>query len=199
MKSIFQFIRTTLSGGILFLLPIVLILVLFNKAHLIMVKLSAPLSALLPDRILGFDGSRILALVLLLLICFIAGLLIRSPRLKKQIGKLEENLLVHIPGYIMLKSIAADTMGESDENNLKPIIVKDGDCFKIGFLIEEKNGWSTVFIADAPRHDSGEVLIFPSELVRQIPLPSNKIAQSLKNYGKGAIDWIPQSSIINKN
>jgi uncharacterized membrane protein len=199
MKSIFQFIRTTLSGGILFLLPIVLILVLFNKAHLIMVKLSAPLSALLPDRILGFDGSRILALVLLLLICFIAGLLIRSPRLKKQIGKLEENLLVYIPGYIMLKSIAADTMGESDENNLKPIIVKDGDCFKIGFLIEEKNGWSTVFIADAPRHDSGEVLIFPSELVRQIPLPSNKIAQSLKNYGKGAIDWIPQSSIINKN
>jgi uncharacterized membrane protein len=199
MKSIFQFIRTTLSGGILFLLPIVLILVLFNKAHLIMVKLSAPLSALLPDRILGFDGSRILALVLLLLICFIAGLLIRSPRLKKQIGKLEENLLVYIPGYIMLKSIAADTMGESDENNLKPIIVKDGDCFKIGFLIEEKNGWSTVFIADAPRHDSGEVLIFPSELVRQIPLPSNKIAQSLKNYGKGAIDWIPESSITNKN
>jgi uncharacterized membrane protein len=199
MKSILQFIRTTLSGGILFLLPIVLILVLFNKAHLIMVKLSAPLATLLPDHILGLDGSRILALVLLLLICFIAGLLIRSPRLKKQIGKLEENLLVYIPGYIMLKSIAADTMGESDENNLKPIIVKDGDCFKIGFLIEEKNGWSTVFIADAPRHDSGEVLIFPSELVRQIPLPSNKIAQSLKNYGKGAIDWIPESSITNKN
>lgn len=191
MKSILQFFRTTISGGILFLLPIVLLIVMFGKAHQIMVKLTGPLASQLPDRILGLDGSRILALVLLILVCFIAGLLIKSPRLKKQMEKLEENLLVYIPGYILLKSIAADTMGETDEKGLKPIMVKDGDCFKIGFLVEEKNGMCTVFIADAPRHDAGEVLIFPSEFVFPISLPTNKVTQSLKNYGKGAIDWIP--------
>lgn len=75
-------------------------------------------------------------------------------------------------------------MGETDEKGMKPIIVKDGDCWKIGFLVEEKNGLSTVFIADAPKHDSGEVLIVPSEMVKPISLPSNKLIFSLKNYGK---------------
>ncbi len=56
--------------------------------------------------------------------------------------------------------------------------------------MEEKNGLSTVFIADAPKHDSGEVLIVPSEMVKPISLPSNKLIFSLKNYGKGAIDWL---------
>jgi uncharacterized membrane protein len=199
MKSFLRFIRATLSGGILFLLPVVLIIMMLGKAHQIMVKISGPLASKLPDRFLGLDGSGILAIVLLVIVCFIAGLLIRSPRLKKQMEKLEENLLVYIPGYILLKSIAADTMGETDEKGLKPIVVKDGECWKIGFLVEEKNGMSTVFIADAPRHDAGEVLIFPSEMVKQIPLPSNKLVMSLKNYGKGAIDWIPELSISIKN
>jgi uncharacterized membrane protein len=194
MKSLFRFIRATLSGGILFLLPLVLVIMMLGKAHQIMVKISGPLASKLPDHFLGLDGSGILAVVLLVLVCFIAGLLIRSPRLKKQVEKLEENLLIYIPGYILLKSITADTIGETDEKGLKPIVVKDGDCWKIGFLVEEKNGMSTVFIADAPRHDAGEVLIFPSEMVKLISMPSNKVVQSLKNYGKGAIDWIPYSS-----
>jgi hypothetical protein len=59
----------------------------------------------------------------------------------------------------------------------------------LGKLVE-KAGLCTVFVADAPRHDAGEVLIFPSELVKQINVPNNKVIQSLKNYGKGAIDWV---------
>jgi uncharacterized membrane protein len=192
MKPVLRFLRATLSGGILFLLPLVLLIILFGKAHQIMVKLSDPLANLLPDRIFGFDGSRILALILLVLLCFIAGLLIKSKRLKNGMNKLEANLLIYLPGYILIKSIAADTVGEKEDNGLKPIMVKDGDCWKIGFLVEEKNGWSTVFIADAPRHDAGEVLIFPSEMVKHIYLPNNKVTQSLKVYGRGAIDWIPE-------
>jgi uncharacterized membrane protein len=196
MKSLLQFIRATLSGGILFLLPVVLVIMMLSKAHQMMVKLSGPLANLMPERILGLDGSRILALLLLILICFIAGLFIKSKRVKKQLTKMEDNLLVFIPGYQLLKSITADTLGESDEKGLKPVMVKDGDGWKIGFLVEEKNGLSTVFIADAPSHDAGEVIIFPTELVKSIPLPSNKVILSLKNYGKGAIDWIDE---INKS
>jgi len=100
------------------------------------------------------------------------------------------NLFVYIQGYVLLKSIAADTVGATEASALKPVIIKDGDAWKIGFLVEEKAGLCTVFVADAPRHDAGEVLIFPSELVKRINVPNNKVIQSLKNYGKGAIDWV---------
>lgn len=192
MKSITSFLRATISGGILFLLPVVLVIMMLGKAHQIMVKISGPLANLLPDRLMGLDGSMILAVILLVFLCFFAGLLIRSKRVKKQMGRLEDTLFVYIPGYLLLKSIAADTVGESEATALKPVVVKDGDAWKIGFLVEEKEGLSTVFIADAPRHDAGEVLIFPSELVKRINVPNNKVIQSLKNYGKGAIDWVNQ-------
>jgi uncharacterized membrane protein len=190
MKSIATFLRATINGGILFLLPVVLVIMMLGKAHQIMVKISGPLANLLPDRLLGLDGSMILAVILLVIICFFAGLLIRSKRVKQQMGRLEDTLFVYIPGYLLLKSIAADTVGESEATALKPVVVKDGDAWKIGFLVEERAGLSTVFIADAPRHDAGEVLIFPSALVKRINVPNNKVIQSLKNYGKGAIDWV---------
>lgn len=190
MKSFTTFLRATISGGILFLLPVVLVIMMLGKAHQIMVKISGPLANLLPDRLLGLDGSMILAVILLVFICFFAGLLIRSKKVKQQMGRLEDTLFVYIPGYLLLKSIAADTVGESEATAFKPVIIKDGDAWKIGFLVEEKAGFSTVFIADAPRHDAGEVLIFPSELVKRINVPNNKVIQSLKNYGKGAIDWV---------
>jgi uncharacterized membrane protein len=190
MKSIIVFLRATISGGILFLLPVVLIIMMLGHAHQIMVKISGPLANLLPDRLFGLDGSMILAIILLVLICFFAGLLIRSKRVQQGMGRLEDSLFVYIPGYLLLKSIAADTVGEKEASALRPVMVKDGDAWKIGFLVEEKAGLCTVFVADAPRHDAGEVLIFPSELVKQINVPNNKVIQSLKNYGKGAIDWV---------
>jgi uncharacterized membrane protein len=190
MKSLVAFLRATISGGILFLLPVVLVIMMLGHAHQIMVKISGPLATLLPDRLFGLDGSMILAVILLILICFFAGLLIKSKKVKQQMSRLEDTLFVYIPGYLLLKSIAADTVGEKEASAMKPVMVKDGDAWKIGFLVEEKAGLSTVFVADAPRHDAGEVLIFPSELVKQINVPNNKVIQSLKNYGKGAIDWV---------
>lgn len=190
MKSIITFLRATISGGILFLLPVVLIVMMLGHAHQIMVKISGPLAKLLPDRLFGFDGSMILAVILLVIICFFAGLLIRSKRVKQGMSQLEDSLFVYIPGYLLLKSIAADTVGEKEASALKPVMVKDGDAWKIGFLVEEKAGLCTVFIADAPKHDAGEVLIFPSALVKQINIPNNQVIKSLKNYGKGAIDWV---------
>jgi hypothetical protein len=38
MKSFLRFLRATLSGGVLFLLPLILLVMLFGKAHQIMVK-----------------------------------------------------------------------------------------------------------------------------------------------------------------
>lgn len=190
MKSIFQFLRTTLSGGILFLLPIVLLITILNKAHLMLVKISAPLAKMLPDFILGIDGSRLLAILLLVMGCFIGGLLIRSPRVKRGVSTLEENVLSYLPGYSLVKSIAADAIGEKIEHSMTTVLVQDGDTWNIGFLVEEGEGLCTVFFPEAPRHDSGEVKIVPAAMVRKIGVSSNKAARSLKSYGKGAIQWM---------
>jgi len=73
MKPILSFIRATLTGGILFLLPVVLLVMLFVKAHDLLLKVSAPLAEKLPEIIFGFDGSNLVAVLLLILYVLLAA------------------------------------------------------------------------------------------------------------------------------
>jgi len=191
MKHITFFVRSTLTGGILFLLPAVLLYILIGKGFSILMQLSEPISKRMPEVIFGLDGSKIVTLVVLLLACFIAGLLFRSKKVQKWIAKLEDNVLVFIPGYILIKSITADAIGEQLDEKLTPILVQDGDSWNIGFLVEEGREVSTVFLPDAPKHDAGEVKIVPTGFVHKLDIPANKFTKCINTYGKGIIHYMP--------
>ncbi|MCO5724117.1 hypothetical protein [Robiginitalea marina] len=191
MKSILFFVRSTLTGGILFLLPAVLLFILVEKGFSVLSKLSEPISKRLPEVIFGLDGSNLYTLFILLLLCFFAGLLFRSRKVQKWIAKLEENVLIYIPGYILIKSITADAIGEQLDEKLVPVLVQDGDSWNLGFLVEEGMEVSTVFLPDAPKHDAGEVKIVPSGLIRKLDMPNNKFTKCINTYGKGVIQYMP--------
>jgi uncharacterized membrane protein len=190
MNAISRFIVNTITGGILLLVPLVLLVVIFGKLNSYLLVISEPLAKKLEDGVLGFDGSKLIAIVLLILICFICGLLFRSNLVRKMVVKLEESVLCYVPGYSMIKALTSDAVGATQEHNMKSILLKDGESWMLGFLVEESEGLCTVFLPEAPSHDSGEVRIVPAEMVLKIAVPSNKFALSIKNYGKGAIQWI---------
>ena len=85
MKTILSFIKTTLTGGVLFLLPFVLIIILLKEVLGFLFIISSPISKYLPDIIFGLNGSNIIAIFLLLFICFFSGLLFRTKMVKKLI------------------------------------------------------------------------------------------------------------------
>lgn len=194
MKPVLLFIRTTLTGGILFLLPVVLLIILLQKANAILEKLSGPLAEQFPDRILGFDGSALVTILLILLICFFSGLLFRSILIKKWIGTLEDSVLSNLPGYTLIKSITADAIGENTQEMMHPVLIQDGQAWNIAFLVEENEGLCTVFLPDAPRLDAGEVKIVPAAVVKKLNLSNTKVTKSLRAYGKGAISWVRQGN-----
>jgi uncharacterized membrane protein len=189
MKSIFSFIRITIAGGVLFLLPVVLIGIILAKAYVILNTVSSPLSRRLPNDILGFDGHVLISLILLVLICFFSGLLFRTKTVKRWIKILEDKVLVFLPGYVLMKSMTSETIGKTKDATLKPALIKDGEEWGLGFLVEEGKVMSTVFRPDAPRHDAGEIKLVPKESVKKLDIPLNVFSKSIKNYGKGAQSW----------
>lgn len=189
MKSITRFIINTLTGGILFLVPLVFLIILLNTANNYILKISEPLANLLPDHFLGLDGSRLLAVVLLALFCFLGGLAIRSSFIANLISRLEVAVFCYLPGYSMIKAIASDAVGAEASHKAVAVFVKDGCNWSLGFLIEENKEFCTVFFPEAPKHDSGEVRIVPVQAVQKIEVPTHKIAQSFKNYGRGFLNW----------
>lgn len=190
MNSLLIFIRTTLTGGVIFLLPFVLLIIILTKAFMILAVLADPISQQLPRTILGMDGSKIIVIFLLIIICFFSGLLFRSTKVRNWVGSLEENVLVYLPGYALTKAITADVIGEQVDHNMTPILIEEGDNWNLGFLVEGGEQFSTVFIPDAPKYDAGEVKIIPSQFVRKLDISVNKFTQSIKNYGKGLVHTV---------
>ena len=91
-----------------------------------------------------------------------------------------------------MKSIVAGIVGEEIDNNLSTVLVhnEDEDAWSLAFLVEESDGLCTVFVPEAPRHDSGEIKIVNAATVKKVNVSSNKATLSMKSYGKGAIKWL---------
>jgi uncharacterized membrane protein len=190
MKSLFLFIRATLVGGIFMLLPIYLIFTLLYKVHLAAAKILAPLTHFLPDHILGMNADKLVAGLGLVLICFLAGMLFKVSVIKRGIHYLEDHVLSFLPGYSLLKTKTADTFGEKIEYYISTVLVRDGEIWSIGLLIEEANGLCTVFFPKAPKNDSGDVKIVPAQYVAKVDIPTKETLLHLKGFGKGTIQWI---------
>ena len=72
MKSFTQFIKTTMLGGLIFLVPLFIVTIVLAKAHGLMVKVAKPFSALIPlDSIGGVAIANILAILAILLCCLL--------------------------------------------------------------------------------------------------------------------------------
>lgn len=192
MKYFLQFLKNTFTGGILFLLPLVLVIILIKKAVDFLGKIADPFADRLPENILfGLSGRSLLGTIILVIICFLAGLVFRAAFFQRMISRLEENVLAYLPGYSLLKSVTADVLHADAKRSMKPVFVKDEEAYTIAFLVDEDDqGWSTVFIPEAPRFDSGEVRIIKTEAIIKPDIPSSDLTKSLRAYGYGSSKWL---------
>ena len=85
MKTIARFLKVTLVGGLLVVLPLWVSLLMLFKAINGALKMLLPIAKLLPQKIVH---EKIAAMLLLLLICFVVGLLTRT-QLGQRAGQLD--------------------------------------------------------------------------------------------------------------
>src|SRR6185369_4909616 len=94
MKALAEFTRTTLVGGILVLL----------KALSAVMALMAPVTARVPATA---ELRQVIAILITLAACFIAGIVVRTGPGGRGIQKLQRHVLEKIPGYKLLRNIMA--------------------------------------------------------------------------------------------
>jgi hypothetical protein len=104
MTSKFGFVRATPIGGIVFLVPLVVILASLGKAFELMTKVAGPLADWLPIfTAADIIAVNLLAAALVLLVWFIAGLLARTVFARRRVRNLESRFLDHIAAYAFVK------------------------------------------------------------------------------------------------
>lgn len=201
MKSIFPFLRTTLIGGLLFMVPIVVMVAVFGKALAITHKLMDPLAENIPvESIVGMQTPLLLAIIVIVLFCFLAGLFARTPLAQKFVDGLEEAVLSKIPGYEMLKSTGESILGVEDEEGYPVVLVRLDDAWQIGLRIEElQNGLLTVYIPGAPDPRSGSVLFVTADRVISAGASVAPTLKCLRGLGVGARELLDSVSPSDSN
>ncbi|WP_026969901.1 hypothetical protein [Algoriphagus terrigena] len=184
MKVLFSLFTQTVKGGIFFLLPLVIVIVLLKKA----VELILPLSHLIREH-LPFHlplSAMTLSVVLLTMICFGAGWVARLGVSQKLILLLEENFLVLFPGYQLMKNSLESKVGLDSEKEY-PVVLVPIDGWMIAFLVEELNEKEVmVFVPSAPSSWEGSLVIFEKSQIKASNLSPSDLMSIMKTLGVGS-------------
>lgn len=182
-----QFVKTTIIGGLVFMVPVIIVVAVVGKALKIMMQVAKPLGNLIPvDAIGGIVVANILALLAVTLCCFIAGLTAKSALAKKAYRFLDTALLA-IPGYALVKGFA-ESMNSSEEaaKSLLPVIVRYDDNAQIGFEVERTDGGNVVvYLPGAPNPWSGIVASFSEDRVKRLDMTVPQAIRHIKQLGRG--------------
>ncbi len=112
MKAISHFLRTTILGGALFLMPVIVLAYLLNKAFEFARRGLKPVAKLIPDQLVsGATMEAVMAIGLIVIVCFLAGLFARTVLAQKIMLKLESAVLSNVPAYGYLKQAGSSMMG----------------------------------------------------------------------------------------
>ncbi|MWB94303.1 DUF502 domain-containing protein [Flavobacterium sp. GA093] len=192
MNRLLQNIKTTFLGGILFLVPLVVLVIFIEKGHAIIEKISAPIVHNFPKiKILGLALQELATIVVVIFICFLVGLIAKTQQAQKIKQKLEDGLLSNIPGYSFMKNVNETMMGFESKEDLKVVLVPTDAGWQFAFLVEQINENNfAVFVPDAPNPWSGSVCFVNAKDIKEVEISQKEALACIRKLGYGAKDLL---------
>jgi uncharacterized membrane protein len=183
MKGTLEFLKTTVVGGLLILLPAYLSLLLLVRAVAGVFALIAPITNHVPG---GPIVARLLALLVVVAASFLAGLAVRT-RLGRNASTLfERRVLERIPGYTVMRNLGRRLSGDDEGAYFAVALVEIEEALVPAFLVEElPDGAFTVFVPSVPTPAAGAVYILPKERVHRVDVPLATAVRTITQWGAG--------------
>ena len=185
-----KFLKTTLVGGVMFLIPLALVLLVLKHAMGFAGKVAKPIAAQLPQaEFAGIAIASLVAALILLLIAFGAGLLARTPMGQRVTRWFEESLLGGMPQYRMVKSMAEGLAQLESGAGMHPVLVRGDEGWQLAYRLEDlPGGWVAVFVPAAPTPMSGNVLYVAAHRVQELQISMAAAMKLVKSVGLGSAE-----------
>jgi uncharacterized membrane protein len=188
MKNFCAFAGSRFIGGLLVVVPIYLSVLLLLKAMQSVVGFVRPFTMLLPA---WFPAERALSLLLVLIVCFLIGVAVRTPAGRMIREQIEKSLFERIPGYALFRSLTQRMAGKDEEKVWKPALAEIEEALVPAFIIEElEDGRFTVFVPSVPTPFAGAVYVLSRERVHPLDVPFTQALQSISRWGSGSKELV---------
>ena len=192
MKRTLRILKATLIGGLLFMVPLILMLVVLRKGIEFAKKVVTPVAALAPvESVAGVTMVTLVAALLLVLIAMGFGLFAQTKLGQRIRDWLESTVVGKVPGYSILKGILADPDGVSSTADVKTALAWIEESWVYAFVLEvHPDGNLTVFVPGAPSPLAGAVYFLPADRVRLLDVPVAGVMKALRGLGIGSAELL---------
>lgn len=186
MQGIYRFLKATVIGGLLVLVPVVVIVAIVVWVVQVALKAIEPVFEWLPDRsVAGVSLTVLFAILGLLLVCFFAGLFAETAIIRR-LGNGAERLALTVPGYALMKNVGANVVGIEGKHPARTVLVRFTASWQLGFLMETLvDGRQVVFVPGVPRALVGTLHIVEADRVQFLAMSVSTALDVLARLGVG--------------
>jgi len=180
-KSVF---RTNIIYGVLVLVPLAVIVLLLAEIVEILEKIAEPLDLQSATSVIG---AIIIALLLVLLICFIVGAIVRTRLGSWSLERFERTILFQIPGFQIISNALKGFAEKKTAYRAALVQLYGPGTGVLGFVMEEnENGSVTVFLPSVPTLTVGSLHVVDRERVTMLEASSIDVTNCISQWGIGS-------------
>ena len=192
MRIFSGFFKATIVGGLLFMVPLILMVVVLQKGLGLVRKIVVPLAKYFPERtFLGVGMTTILSIAVIVLLCFLFGLVARTAAGRKVRDWLEFTIMGKLPGYALVKGVIQGATGLENEEDVTIALVRIEDAWQIGFVVEvHSDGHRTVYMPGVPNPASGSIFYMTEDRIRPIDAKMGQLLTVIRHLGIGSKDLL---------
>ncbi|MEL6820728.1 MAG: DUF502 domain-containing protein, partial [Calditrichota bacterium] len=167
-------IRTSLLGGIVVVLPTVLLIIIFNWLFDIVTDLIQPFTNLVRDNYqLPEFFADVVVMAIILVSCFVIGVTVKTKVGNFIHQSLENKILRIAPGYTMIKETVMHLFGgkQSPFSSVALVRIFNNDTLMTAFVTDRTDHSVTVFVPTGPNPTSGLIYHLKPENVYPVDVP----------------------------
>jgi uncharacterized membrane protein len=190
MNRLASFVKSTVIGGLLVIMPLAIFVFVLTWLFNLMRQVISPLTQLLmANSPLQGIAADVIVIVLIVLACFALGVMVRTRLGKWAYTTAESKILLKAPGYSLIKETVQQFMGtkKSPFSSVALVQIFGNATMVSAFVTDEHDdGTFTVFVPTGPNPTSGNIYHLPAEHVHPVDVPVEDAMRSIISCGAGS-------------
>ncbi|MFC1563433.1 DUF502 domain-containing protein [candidate division KSB1 bacterium] len=190
MKRIKSFLKTSILGGLIVVLPATITFIVLKWIFDFITGLIQPLTTILVSNsdIQKFIAD-IIVIIFILASCFFIGVAIRTKLGKWFYREIENRIFKAAPGYSLIKEAINQFLGRKKTplSTVALVNIFQNETLATAFVTDtHEDGSYTVFIPTSPNPTSGNIYHLKSEFVHVVDISVQDAMRSVISFGAGS-------------
>ena len=190
MTRIKSFLKTTLLGGLVVILPVTIVATVFKWLYSTVTDWIQPLTDFLMARsTLREFVADLVVISVIVGFCFLLGIIVKTSVGRFVHEKLENRILAFAPGYKLVKETVLQFLGrkKSPFSSVALVQLYGSNTLATAFVTDEHDdGRFTVFVPTGPNPTSGQIFHLDAEHVHPVDVGVEEAMRSIISCGAGS-------------